>query len=69
MNKFWGWAVELCKSYLQKHDSHRQSNTWKQNLTVNITKSHRESTTENEELDRLKEDIQQLEKEIRVLIT
>ena len=43
-----------------KRNCHIQNNTEQQNATENNTKSHRQCTAEGAEIDRIKEDIQQL---------
>ena len=67
INKYRGWTAELYQSYFQKQHSHKQNNKQQQDAKENNTKSNRQSTSERSEIDRLKEDIQQLIEEIKTL--
>ena len=61
VNKCNGWtAAELHQNYFQKQHSHKQNSIEQQDATENSTKNHRQSTSERSEINRLKEDIQQL---------
>ena len=60
INKYRGCTAELYQGYCQKQNSHERNNIQKQEATENNTKSNRQSTSEWSEIDRLKEDIQQL---------
>ena len=53
-------AAELHQNYFQKQHSHKQNSIEKQDATENSTESHRQSTSERSEINRLKEDLQQL---------
>ena len=67
INKYRGWTAELYQRYFQKQHSYKQNNKQQQDATENNTKSNRQSTSESSEIDRLKEDIQQLKEEIKAL--
>ena len=67
INKYRGWTAELYQSYFQKQHSHKQNNIEQQDATENNPKSPRQSASERSEIDRLKEDIQQLKEEIKAL--
>ena len=58
INKCTGWTVELYQSHFQKQHNHKQNNIEQQNATKNNTKSHRQSTSEKSEINRLEEDVQ-----------
>ena len=67
INKYRGWTAEPYQSYFQTQHSHKQNNKQQQGATENKAKSNRQSTSERSEIDRLKEDIQQLKEEIKAL--
>ena len=64
INKYRGWKAELYQSYFQKQHSHKQNKKQQQDAAENNTKSNRQSTSERSDIDRLKEDTQQLKEEI-----
>ena len=67
INKYRGCTAELYQSYFQKQHSHKQNNKQQQDATENNTKSNIQSISERPEIDRVKEDIQQLKEEIKAL--
>ena len=67
INKFRGRTAELYQSYCQKQNSRKQNNIQQQEAKENNTKSNIQSISERSEIDRLREDIQQLKEEIKAL--
>ena len=62
IDKYKEQTADVYQSYFQKQHCRIRNNTKQQNTTENNKRSHRKSTADRSELDRLKEETQQLEK-------